>query len=109
MYIWCDSIGPRLFIQHGFATVINAEKIGSDCWINQQVTIGTQYSDEKPIINNGVRICPGAKVLGKITLGENCIVGANAVVTKDVPDYAVVAGTPAKIIKMLEPDKFDNR
>ena len=98
LYIWCDDIGPRLFIQHGFATVITAEKIGSDCWINQQVTIGYKNSGEMPTIGNGVRITAGAKVLGRISLSDNCIVGANAVVTKDVPPNAIVGGVPAKII-----------
>ena len=44
-----------------------------------------------------------------VTVGKYAIVGANSVVTKDVPDYAVVVGVPAKVIKYLEPDKFSNR
>lgn len=98
LYICTDDIGPRLFIQHGFATMISARKIGSDCWINQQVTIGYKGSDEPPVIGNGVRITVGAKVLGNINLGDNSIVGANAVVIKNVPPNAIVGGVPAKII-----------
>lgn len=99
LYITTKDIGPRLFIQHGFSTIISAKKIGSDCWINQQVTIGWDSEDELPTIGNGVRICAGAKVIGKIKIGNNVTIGANAVVVKDVIDNKIVAGVPAKIIK----------
>ena len=98
LYINTKEIGPRFFIQHGFATNISAKKIGSDCWINQQVTIGYTFSDEPPIIGNGVRISAGAKVLGQIKIDDNAIIAANAVVVKDVERNAIVGGVPARII-----------
>ena len=98
LYITCPSIGPRLYIQHGFSTYIAAKSIGSDCWINQQVTIGYSFDDEAPVIGNGVRICAGAKVVGSICIGDNAIVGANAVVVKNVGESMVVGGVPAKQI-----------
>lgn len=98
LYINTKEIGPRLFIQHGFATNISAKSIGSDCWVNQQVTIGYTFDPEPPVIGNGVRISAGAKVVGQITLEDNSIVAANAAVVKDVPENAVVGGVPAKII-----------
>lgn len=52
-----------------------------------------------PIIGNNVTIYAGAKVFGKITIGDDVIIGANAVVTKDIPPHSMVAGVPAKIIK----------
>lgn len=52
--------------------------------MNQQVTIGWNY-DKAPVLGNGVRVSAGAKVIGGVRLGDNCIVGANAVVTKDIP------------------------
>lgn len=52
------------------------------------------------MIGENVYIGPGAKVFGKITIGNNVAIGANAVVTKDVPDNAVVAGIPSKILNM---------
>lgn len=55
LYINTPKIGPRLFIQHGFATNISAKQIGSDCWINQQVTIGYTFAPDPPIIGNGVQ------------------------------------------------------
>ena len=99
LHLSTSIIGPRLFIQHGFSTFVAAEKIGSDCWINQQVTIGYDVDNPNaPIIGNGVRICCGAKVIGDVTIGDNAIVGANAVVIKDVDNNSVVGGIPAKKI-----------
>ena len=98
LYINTPEIGPRLFIQHGFATNISAKRIRSDCWINQQVTIGYTFDSEPPVISNGVRISAGAKVLGKIEIGDNEIIAANAAVVKSVEENMVVGGVPAKII-----------
>ena len=98
LQICTKDIGPRLFIQHGFATQISARKIGCNCWINQQVTIGYSFDDEPPIIGNGVRITAGAKIIGNVSVGDNSIVGANAVVVKDVKENEIVAGVPAQRI-----------
>ena len=106
LYIFTVDIGPRLFIQHGFSTVINAKSIGSDCYINQQVTIGSSWAADSPTLGNGVRVTAGAKVLGDIMLGDNCIVGANAVVVKDVGENSVVGGVPAKVTSVNEEHKL---
>ncbi len=64
------------------------------------MTIGGRSGKENvPVIGNDVYIATGAKILGDIKVGNNVIIGANAVVIKDVPDNCVVAGVPAKIIK----------
>lgn len=99
LFIRTPIIGPGLFIQHGFATTISADSIGENCWINQQVTIGHKGKDRRPTIGNNVRISCGAKVLGRLTIGDGSIVGANAVVTKNVPPNCTVVGVPAYIIK----------
>lgn len=91
MHINTDDIGPRMFVEHGFATIITAKSIGSDFWVNQQVTIGWNY-DKAPVLGNGVRVAAGAKIIGGVTLGDNCIIGANGVVTKDVPPEEVWGG-----------------
>lgn len=91
-------IGPGLYIQHGFCTIIGAKSIGENCWINQQVTIGWNGSGN-PIIGNNVMILAGAKIIGGVTIGDNVTVGANAVVVKNVPDNCVVVGVPAYIVK----------
>lgn len=100
LYICTNDIGGGLIVQHGFSTIINAKKIGRDCHIYQQVTIGYNGT-EAPVIGDNVRICCGAKVIGGIRVGSNVVIGANAVVCKDVPDNVVIAGVPAKIIRQL--------
>ena len=87
----------------GIGVVIHSKaQIGNYCSIGQQVTIGGGNSRYPglPIIGNHVRISKGAIVFGGITIGDNAIIGANAVVNKPVPDNAVVAGVPAKIIRI---------
>ncbi|MCX6322602.1 MAG: hypothetical protein NTZ41_00165 [Sphingobacteriales bacterium] len=99
LYITTPEIGEGLFIQHGFATVIAAKSIGKNCWINQQVTIGFSSNDECPVLEDGVTVNAGAKVIGGIRIGTGSQIGANAVVVKDVPPGCVVVGIPAYIIK----------
>jgi serine O-acetyltransferase len=99
LIINCASIGPGLFIQHGFSTIIAAESIGANCWINQQVTIGYRNKQDQPTIGNNVTIYAGAKVIGAVIIGDHVTVGANAVVVKSVPENCVVAGVPAYIVR----------
>ncbi|MEH2349548.1 MAG: serine acetyltransferase [Nostoc sp.] len=99
LFLYCDNIGSGLFIQHGFSTIVSAESIGENCWINQQVTIGYSSKMERPTIGNNVTINAGAKIIGKVTLNDNVTVGANAVVVKSVPNNCVVVGIPAYIIR----------
>ena len=101
LYIQAKEIGGGLFIQHGFSTMISAEKIGKNFWINQQVTLGYTDHTRPPILGDNVMVTCGAKVLGPITVGNNVVIGANAVVVKDVEDNVVVGGIPAKIIKRI--------
>jgi len=99
LYIVTPSIGPGLFIQHGFSTIIAAKSLGENCWVNQQVTIGFSSVDDCPTIGNNVSIKAGAIVIGDITIGDNAIVGAGAVVVEDVPPGCTVAGVPARVIR----------
>ncbi|WP_200820621.1 serine O-acetyltransferase [Algoriphagus boritolerans] len=99
LFLATPEIGPGLYIQHGFATIIAAKKIGKDCFINQQVTIGYTESGKTPTLGDQVRVSAGAKVLGDIQVGNNVKIGANAVVLKDIPDNCTVVGIPAYIIK----------
>lgn len=99
LFIWTENIGPGLFIQHGFATVIAAKSIGKNAWINQQVTIGYKDDTASPIIGDNVSICAGAIILGDILVGNDSTIGANAVVTKNVPEKTVIIGSKAFIIK----------
>ena len=72
-------------------------KIGKDVKIGQDVTIGGRLRVNAPVIGDRVHIAAGARCVGG-TIGSNVVVGANAVVTRDVPDNCVVAGVPARII-----------
>lgn len=99
LYIYTKDIGPSLYIQHGFATIIAARRIGANCWINQQVTIGYSNENDCPTLGDNVQVFAGAKVIGAVTIGDNSAVGANAVVVKDVPPNCVVAGVPARIVR----------
>lgn len=99
------TVGGGLIIQHGFATIISAQHIGRNCKIYQQVTIGYDHRLQAPTLGHNVEVCCGAKVIGGITVGDNVLIGAGAVVTKDVPSNSVVAGVPAKVIGHLSPDE----
>ena len=94
-------IGAGLNIVHGFGVFLNCKKIGNNFTVYQGVTLGSDAHNDKliPAIENSVTIYPGAVVVGNVTLGDFSVVGANSYVAKDVPEYAVVAGVPAKIIK----------
>ncbi|PFQ42825.1 serine acetyltransferase [Bacillus cereus] len=107
LYVSTSDIGAGLFISHGFSTIILANSIGENCWINQQVTIGTKNGvSTPPTIGNNVRIGAGAIVIGNIVIGDNSFIGAGSVVTKDVPENCVVVGNPGRIIKQ-NGDKVD--
>lgn len=99
LYLQCPKIGPGLFVQHGFSTIVAAEQIGKNCWINQQVTIGFRDNNEGPRLGDNVVVNAGAKVIGPVRVGNNVTIGANAVVVKDVPDDCVVVGVPAYIVR----------
>ncbi len=91
-------IGPGCYIGHyGGITISGRTKIGRNANISQQVTIGVSGQGEKegaPRIDNDVYIAPGAKIFGKIHIGSNVKIGANAVVYKDIPDNAIVVLDP---------------
>jgi serine O-acetyltransferase len=96
-------VGPGLNIHHlGPITINKGATIGSNCTLQPGVMIGQSNSKENvPVIGNDVYFCPGAKVFGKIKIGNNVVIAPNSVVTKDVPDHCIVSGVPAKIIKMI--------
>jgi serine O-acetyltransferase len=97
-------IGARLFIDHGTGVVIGQTSIiGDDVTIYHGVTLGGVGSGKPgdkrhPTLENGAMIGAGAQVLGNITIGEGAKVGANSVVTIDVPAHTVALGIPARII-----------
>lgn len=94
-------IGKGLDIKHPIGIVINgAAYIGDNCTIFQNVTIGRNLGEGKgnATLEHHVVLCAGACVIGNVHIGHHTIIGANAVVTKDIPANCVAAGVPAKII-----------
>lgn len=93
-------IGRRLVIDHGMGLVIGeTAEVGDDCLLFHGATLGgVSFTQGKrhPTLGNKVVIGSGAKVLGPIQVGDGAKVGANSVVTKDVPSGSTVVGLPAK-------------
>jgi serine O-acetyltransferase len=106
-------IGRRFFIDHGMGVVIGeTAEIGDDVTIYHQVTLGgtsTKKGKRHPTIGNNVVIGAGAKILGPVKIGDNCKIGANSVVIKDVPPNSTVVGIPGKVVKRngIKPTKVD--
>jgi serine O-acetyltransferase len=105
MYISPSAIiGSRLRLPHPTGIVIGSGvEIGCDVTIYQSVTLGGRRSGDHarakyPKIGDNSIIYSGAAVLGDITIGKNCVIGANAVVLCDLPDNAIAVGVPARII-----------
>jgi serine acetyltransferase len=96
LHINCPMIGPRFRIQHGHNTYVFAREVGSDFWVNHNVTIGANRGIPK--IGNCVSVRTGAVVVGEITIGDDVMIGANAVVTTDIPD-GHAAYAPRTLIK----------
>ncbi len=98
------TIGRNLFIDHGFVVIGETAQIGDGVTIYQCVTLGgTDPANgvpgkRHPTLSDGVIIGSGAQVLGPITVGRRARVGANAVVTRDVPEGATMVGIPARAV-----------
>lgn len=98
------TIGRRVFLDHAFGVVIGETAVvGDDVLIYQGVTLGGVSLERgvkrHPTIKNHTVIGSGAKVLGDITIGENCRIGSNSVVVKSIPDDSTAVGIPARIIE----------
>lgn len=110
---YTTSIGPGLYIGHHGGIVVNDEAIiGRNCNLSHDVTIGQSNRGPRrgcPLIGDNVYIAPGSRLFGRIVVGNNAAIGANAVVTRDVPDHAVVAGVPAKVISFDGSAGYVNR
>lgn len=112
------TIGRRFFIDHGMGIVIGeTAEIGDGVMLYHGVTLGGQVltqTKRHPTVEDNVTIGAGAKVLGPITIGAGSAIGANAVVTKDVPPDHIAVGIPARNlardvnqrIKLVDPDYY---
>jgi serine O-acetyltransferase len=106
-------IGSGFYIGHFGGIVVNAGVvIGDNCNLSHDVTLGQVNRGERvgcPVIGNNVYIGPGAKVLGRIQVGDDCAIGANAVVLSDVAPHTSVGGIPARPISERGSEGYVNR
>jgi serine O-acetyltransferase len=95
-------VGRRVVIEHQSDIVIHGNSvIGDDCIIRQGVTLGNRSLEQPfdaPHLGKGVNVGAGAKILGKVVIGDGAQIGANAVVRSDVPAGAVAVGIPARVV-----------
>ena len=101
-----STIGKRFVIDHGMGVVIGETAIiGDDVLMYHGVTLGGKENsaiDRHPVIGSHVVIGAGAKIIGRVTIGDNCYIGANTVVTKDIPAGSTVVGETGKILSKKE-------
>lgn len=106
-------IGKGLYIGHFGGIIVSSRAvIGDNCNISQNVTVGVANRGKNkgyPTIGNNIYIGPGAKIFGSIKIGDNAAIGANCVVTKDIPNNAVVVGVPGKVISYEGSKGYVNR
>lgn len=103
VHLWAGRSGTRIgaglkLIHPTNVMIGNNVEIGEDCLIFHDVTLGTGQIPGTPKIGNNVDIYPGARVLGGVTIGDNSMVGANCVVTRDVPSDSIILTPPGRVI-----------
>jgi len=103
VHLWAGSSGARigagLRLIHPTNVMIGSKvEIGIDCVIFHDVTLGTGLIPGTPKIGNFVDIYPGARVLGGVVVGDRSMIGANCVVTRDVPPNSIILPPPSKVI-----------
>jgi serine O-acetyltransferase len=100
------SIGRRFFIDHGMGVVIGeTAEIGDDVMLYHGVTLGgrsLEHGKRHPTIGNRVTVGAGAKIIGPVHIGDDSAIGANAVVTHDVPTDSLATGIPAVVRRRTE-------
>ena len=106
--VYPNTTGPGLVICHvgDFIHIKKSAKIGRNCTLRPGVVIGKKNNEneqEMPVqVGDNVNFGLGVRIFGSVKIGDNVTIGANAVVTKDIPSNSVAVGIPAKVIKRVE-------
>lgn len=97
-------IGPGLSIAHIGYVVVGARRVGSNCFLRPGVVIGRNIIGDMDtaVIGDNVQFGVGCKVTGPVIIGNNVLLGANAVITHDVPSNSICLGIPGKVVKTLD-------
>lgn len=103
------TVGKGLTIWHWGPIIIGGKsKLGENCVLRPPILLGHKTPDAPaPVVGDDVEINSGVKLIGAISIGDDVIIGANAVVTHDIPSHSIVTGIPARVIKMRK-SKDDN-
>jgi len=104
-------VGPGLYLGHPLGIVVNTRSvIGANCTLSHGVTLGQTHTRSKtpgvPTVGDRVYLGCGAKILGRVKVGDDAVVAPNAVVIADVPNLAVVGGIPAKQLSVEGSDGY---
>lgn len=95
-------VGSGLYLGHGMCIVVNpTATIGDNVSISQFVNIGSNKG-QAAVIEDGVYLAPHVCLVENVRIGKMSVIGAGAVVTKDIPPYSVAVGVPAKVIKSID-------
>ena len=97
------NIEDNVFIGHSVTFINDAYPRATTA--GGELQTEADWKVENTVVRKGASICSGTTILSKVTVGSNAIVGAGSVVTKDVPDNAIVAGNPAKFLRFISEEK----
>lgn len=106
-------IGMGFYIGHFGTVIVNSDaKLGKNINLSPGVVIGMANRGKNKgvaVLEDNIYVGPGAKIVGAVHIGNNVAIGANAVVTKDLPDNVSVAGVPAKVLSFAGSENYVNR
>lgn len=94
-------MGPGVKISHPYSTILNADRIGKNFSCIHCTTLGAK-NNQRPIIGDNVSLGASVTIIGGVHIGNNVLIGAGAVVVKDIPDNAIAVGNPARVIRYKE-------
>ena len=107
--ILTPDLGGGVILLHWGRIILNATAIGSNLCVFQGVTVGNDFASGRPRIGSDVFLGASSIVIGNISVGDNVIVAAGSVVVGDIPSCSLVAGNPARVIRVVEPGEARRR